>query len=226
MRRCGRRRLGEHLRRRARRRGRCAGRQNRASIGVDHGRPPLLLAEAGVGRPVGIQVLDRPGARADAAVEGVADDEDAPVLGLDGHPVDEVVARTQIEREPAQKQMHVVFEGETDAAEQLFRRRQADAELRKSVEMKYSVSNLYDLPMDTRLQGELQKQLDEVMNRPTSQYDSHPAPHERIAWIERMHLPLSPVLDNRTPALLLLPNPDALQREMTAELMKSVIIEG
>ena len=64
------------------------------------------------------------------------------------------------------------------------------------------------------------------MNRPTSQYDSHPAPHERITWIERMRLPLSPVLDNRTSALLLFPNPEALQREMTTELMKHVVVEG
>jgi Zn-dependent protease with chaperone function/Flp pilus assembly protein TadD len=102
----------------------------------------------------------------------------------------------------------------------------ADSELRKSVALKQSISNLYDLPMDTNLQGELQKQLDEAMNRPTSQYDSHPAPHERITWIERMHVPLSPVLDNRTSALLLFPNPEALQREMTTELMKHVVVEG
>jgi Zn-dependent protease with chaperone function/Flp pilus assembly protein TadD len=98
-----------------------------------------------------------------------------------------------------------------------------DAEIRKSLELKQLVNNLYDLPMDADLQGELQKQLDDVMNRSTSQYDSHPAPHERILLIERMHIPLSPILDNRLPALNLFPNPEELQREMTAELMKKVV---
>jgi Zn-dependent protease with chaperone function/Flp pilus assembly protein TadD len=99
----------------------------------------------------------------------------------------------------------------------------ADVEIRKSLDVNQSINNLYDLPMDSSLQGELQKQLDEVMNRPTSQYDSHPAPRERIAWIERMHIPLSPVLDNRLPALHLFPNPEELQRNMTEELMKNVV---
>ena len=100
----------------------------------------------------------------------------------------------------------------------------ADVEVRRSLELKQPVNNLYDLPMDENLQGELQKQLDEVMNRPTSQYDSHPAPRERIAWIERMHIPLSPVMDNRLPALTLFPNPEELQCNMTAELMRNVVI--
>lgn len=99
----------------------------------------------------------------------------------------------------------------------------ADVEIRKSLELKQSVNNLYDLPLDSDLQGELQKQLDDAMNRPTTQYDSHPAPHERISLIERMHIPLSPVLDNRLPALSLFPNPEELQREMTAELMEKVV---
>jgi Zn-dependent protease with chaperone function len=103
---------------------------------------------------------------------------------------------------------------------------QADVEIRKSLELKQSVNNLYDLPLGADLQGELQKQLDDTMNRQTSQYDSHPAPHERIAWVERMHIPLSPVLDNKLPALDLFPNPEELQREMTAELMKNVVEEG
>jgi Zn-dependent protease with chaperone function len=102
----------------------------------------------------------------------------------------------------------------------------ADAEIRRSLEVKQPVNNLYELPLDANLQGELQKQVDEVMNRKTSQYDSHPAPHERIAWVERMHVPFSPVLENRSPALYLFPNPEELQREMTTELMKHVVTKG
>jgi Zn-dependent protease with chaperone function/Flp pilus assembly protein TadD len=102
----------------------------------------------------------------------------------------------------------------------------ADVEVRRSLEQKQPLNNLYDLPMDENLQGELQKQLDDAMNRQTSQYDSHPAPHERIEWIEQMNIPLSPVLDNRLPAFNLFPNPEELQREMTAELMKKVVKES
>ena len=60
------------------------------------------------------------------------------------------------------------------------------------------------------------------MKRPTSQYDSHPSPQERIAWIERLHIPYSPIQDNPQPALRLFPNPEELQREMTAQIMKNV----
>lgn len=102
----------------------------------------------------------------------------------------------------------------------------ADAEIRRSLELKQPVNNLYDLPLDENLQGELQKNFDEAMNRPTSQYDSHPAPHERIKLIERLHIPYSSVRDNRSPALHLFPNLEALQRDMTAELMKNVVVQG
>lgn len=101
----------------------------------------------------------------------------------------------------------------------------ADAEIRKSLEMNHPISNLYDLPLESTLQGELQTQLDEAMNRPTSQYDSHPAPHERIAWIERMNVPHASMLDDRHPALDLFPKAEELQREMTSNLLKNVIIQ-
>jgi Zn-dependent protease with chaperone function len=99
---------------------------------------------------------------------------------------------------------------------------QADYEVRRSFDLKQPVYNLYDLPMQEKLQGELEKQLEEAMKRPTSPYDSHPAPQERMALIERLHIPYSPIHDNRLPALRLFPNPEDLQREMTTQLMKNV----
>jgi hypothetical protein len=68
----------------------------------------------------------------------------------------------------------------------------------------------------------LEKQVEEAMARATSQYDSHPAPKERIALIESLHVPYSPIQDNRLPALRLFPNPEELQRELTAEVMKNI----
>lgn len=102
----------------------------------------------------------------------------------------------------------------------------ADLEIRKSLELNRPISNLYTLPLDANLNDEFQKRFDESMNRQTSQYDSHPAPRERIAWIERVHAPYSTMRDNRVPALDLFPNPEDLQRELTADLMKNVVRTG
>ena len=99
---------------------------------------------------------------------------------------------------------------------------QANYEIHRSLDLNRSVYNLYDLPPEEKLQGELEKQVQEAMNRMTSQYDSHPAPKERIALIERLHIPYAPIQDNRSPALHLFPNPEELQCELTAEVMKNI----
>jgi Zn-dependent protease with chaperone function len=99
---------------------------------------------------------------------------------------------------------------------------QADYEIRRSFELNRTIFNLYDLPFEERLQGELEKQVEEAMARTTSQYDSHPAAKERIELIERLHVPYSAIQDNRLPALRLFPNPEELQRELTAEVMKNI----
>ena len=88
--------------------------------------------------------------------------------------------------------------------------------------MNHPLYNLYDLPPQENLQGELEKQVEEAMSRMTSQYDSHPAPKERIELIESLRVPYSPVQDNRLPALRLFPNPEELQRELTAQIMKNI----
>jgi Zn-dependent protease with chaperone function len=99
---------------------------------------------------------------------------------------------------------------------------QADYEIRRSFDLNRPIYNLYDLPFEEKLQGEVEKQIEEAMLRPTSQYDSHPAPKERIELIERLHVPYSAIQDNRLPALRLFPNPEELQRELTAEVMKNI----
>jgi len=98
----------------------------------------------------------------------------------------------------------------------------ANHELRESFERKQSVHNLYDLPSVESLQGELDKQLDEIMMRPTSVYDSHPAPQERIKWVERLQAPHSARQNDSQSALKLFPNPEAWQLEMTAQVMKNL----
>lgn len=102
---------------------------------------------------------------------------------------------------------------------------QADNEIRSLLEANQpitSLNNIYDLPMQDKLQNSLDKQFDDVMNRATSEYDSHPAPKERIQLVERLHLPYSSMENNQDPALNLFPNSEKLQKEMTASLMKNV----
>ena len=99
---------------------------------------------------------------------------------------------------------------------------QANFEIRRSLDLNRPIYNIYDLPPQESLQGELEKQVQAAMNRTTSQYDSHPAPKERIGLIEDLHVPYSPVQDNRSPAVRLFPNPEELQRELTAEVMKNI----
>jgi len=101
---------------------------------------------------------------------------------------------------------------------------QANREVQRMVTTKQPVVNLYQIPVETELQGELEKQLEEIMKRPTGQFDSHPAPQERFTLLERLHVPYSFAQDNPAPALHLFPNPEDLQRELTAEIMKGVRI--
>ncbi len=99
---------------------------------------------------------------------------------------------------------------------------QADYEIRRAFELKQPLYNIYNLPSQEKLQGDIEKQIQEAMNRPTSEYDSHPAPKERIELVSRLHVPYSPLQDNRSPALHLFPNPEELQRELTAQVLKNI----
>ena len=94
----------------------------------------------------------------------------------------------------------------------------AEYEIQESVEGNKTIINLYDLPMRDNLAEEFEKQIEEDMNRATSKYDSHPAPKERIAWIERMQIPNSSIEDNFKPLLHLFPNSEDLQRKMTKQI--------
>jgi hypothetical protein len=66
----------------------------------------------------------------------------------------------------------------------------------------------------------LETELEQVMSRPTSPYDSHPAVRERIALIQRLEVGQVP--ESREPVWDLLPNAETLQREMTAVVQANV----
>jgi Zn-dependent protease with chaperone function len=96
-------------------------------------------------------------------------------------------------------------------------------EINNSIELnRHPVDNIYELPLLETLSGEMEKQIEAEMNRVTSQYDSHPAPKERIEWIERLHIPYSPMQDNNQPTLYLFPNAESIQREMTSRIIKVI----
>lgn len=98
----------------------------------------------------------------------------------------------------------------------------ANDEIQTSLQLQRPVSNLYRLPMPEKLKGTLEKQLEEALKRVTSQYDSHPAPQERIDLVERLAIPYSALNENSRPATELFPNPEQLQSELTSQVMKNV----
>ncbi len=99
----------------------------------------------------------------------------------------------------------------------------AKTEIQAAVEEGRALRNLYALPP---LSGEgqlseLEKREAEVMGRPTSPYDSHPAPKERIALLERLET-RGEMEGEDEPAWALLPNRKALQDEMTGLIQANV----
>ncbi len=100
---------------------------------------------------------------------------------------------------------------------------QVNAEAEQALAQRRGLHNLYTLPEVQAIgkEQELEKQLNDVMSRPTSPYDSHPAVRERFRLVEpladRSEAPIS-----QEPAWELLRDPDALQREMTAAVQSNL----
>ncbi len=97
---------------------------------------------------------------------------------------------------------------------------QANYEIKNAFAMHRTIVNLYDVPLQDKQETEMLLEFEKAMTRSTSAYDSHPAPKDRISYIEKLNIPYSPIHDNPRPALELFSNPDELQREMTLEITK------
>lgn len=99
----------------------------------------------------------------------------------------------------------------------------AKTEIQTAVEEGRALQNLYALPplKEEGQLAELEQREAEVMGRPTSPYDSHPAPKERIALLERLQTSAEVEGENR-PAWALLPDRTALQEEMTRTVQANV----
>jgi Zn-dependent protease with chaperone function len=95
-------------------------------------------------------------------------------------------------------------------------------EVQQAVKSRRDLSNLYTLPpLEPDLIGDkVEIQIEEVMSRPTSPYDSHPAVQERIALVQQLEV--SKIEENSEPVWDLLPNAEMLQHKMTAIVQANV----
>jgi Zn-dependent protease with chaperone function len=98
----------------------------------------------------------------------------------------------------------------------------ANHALNQAVEAKKPVRNLYVSGLPADAQDQAARELETELSRATSPYDSHPALKERIAWIERLQAGCPQDNGGGRPALRLLPNAEALQRELTSALVSAV----
>jgi Zn-dependent protease with chaperone function len=99
---------------------------------------------------------------------------------------------------------------------------QANFEVSKMFELNRPISNLYQLTMQSELQGELDSRYDVIMKAKTAKYDSHPSTNDRIALIERMRIPYALDQENGTPVADLFPNLEELQQNLTSQLIQNV----
>jgi Zn-dependent protease with chaperone function/tetratricopeptide (TPR) repeat protein len=100
---------------------------------------------------------------------------------------------------------------------------QVNNEIGAAVRQGRDFHNLYALPspQDELDRKRLKVEEDEVMSRPTSAYDSHPAPRERIVLVEKLQAEVD-IQENPAPVWDLLPNAEDLQAEMTAMVQEDV----
>lgn len=92
---------------------------------------------------------------------------------------------------------------------------QVEHEITTASQRRRRLQNLYTLPplRDGEEQEQLEARMVERMSRPTSAYDSHPAPRQRIALLEQLQVPDQAEADPQ-PAWELLSNAAQLQAEM------------
>jgi hypothetical protein len=83
--------------------------------------------------------------------------------------------------------------------------------------------NLYTLPTPSadEPRQQIEKAFQEIINRPTSPYDSHPSYRERLDLVRRI-TNLESSGSNAAPVWDLLPNAEALQDEMTGMVQANV----
>ena len=102
--------------------------------------------------------------------------------------------------------------------------RQVENEIQVARTESRPLNNLYALPL-LENNPDLEAAFQKAMNTPTSAYDSHPAPCERLAYIERIRNNGYDHRDTR-PAWDLLSSSATLQEEMTEEVVSNLRAKG
>ena len=100
---------------------------------------------------------------------------------------------------------------------------QVGQEIKSAQQASSELHNLYTLPTPDAadVQQEIDQKLTEIINRPTSPYDSHPGVKERFELVQRIN-PVDSAGSNLQAVWDLLPNTEVLQSEMTALVQKRV----
>jgi Zn-dependent protease with chaperone function len=100
---------------------------------------------------------------------------------------------------------------------------QFGAALKDAVDRQVPVANLYALSDSSQEpNAEVEKEIEEALNRPSSPYDSHPAPAERFRWARLASWRVRPAIDDGDEAWTLFSNREAVERRMTEEVRSNV----
>ncbi|MEO8843927.1 MAG: M48 family metallopeptidase [Kofleriaceae bacterium] len=86
------------------------------------------------------------------------------------------------------------------------------------VKNQWSLPNLYAYELErTKPAAVLEAAIRERMECTPNPFDSHPTPHQRVAWADQLALPGEhPHTDDLEPVWALFPDPETIEREMTA----------
>jgi Zn-dependent protease with chaperone function len=101
---------------------------------------------------------------------------------------------------------------------------QVNHEVKAALAEKRSLQNVYALiaPDSDNEQAQINSQVQQIINRPTSAYDSHPATADRIKYVQA--IPMTSEEKNSNPVWDLFPNAEALQDEMTTIIRGNVTL--
>jgi Zn-dependent protease with chaperone function len=95
--------------------------------------------------------------------------------------------------------------------------------LNEVLQEKRGLRNLYSYqPAKPADLSEIEREIEEALEKPASPYDSHPSPAERFALVKRLADAPKPV-DDGALAMSLFDDPDSIEREMTREVKGRVL---
>jgi len=98
----------------------------------------------------------------------------------------------------------------------------ANYEIKRSLEEKIGLTNLYNLPMNEHIRKGFEKKYDERMEEKPSDFASHPALQERIDRITSYRISDKPIPHGDQPLLDLIPDVEELQKKMTLEITDQI----